>query len=237
MNNTTENYEQYFKTEDKNDMVQEIEINYNNLYKIIMIGDSGVGKTSLLTKYLTNSFPRNPFPTIASEFATKIVQMKDGGYVKAQIWDTTGQEKYKSLTSHHYRKCLGAILVYDITSRSSFANIVNWLKDVKELADKNCIIVLVGNKLDLVDSFSNKREVTKEEGEVFAYLNKLSFYETSAFNKENVNEIFEDLVENIYNDRRRMLQTRKSEIGNSLILSAKTNNMRFCNPNHTVCDC
>ena len=237
MNNSTETFDKYFKTDDKNEIVEEIEINYNNLYKIIMIGDSGVGKTSLLTKYLTNTFPKNPFPTIASEFATKIIQMKDGGFVKAQIWDTTGQEKYKSLTSHHYRKCLGAILIYDLTSRSSFENIVNWLKDVKELAEKNCIIMLVGNKLDLAESFSNKREVSKEEGEVFAYLNKLSFYETSAFNKENVNEIFEDLVENIYNDRRRMLQARKSELGNSVILTAKTNNMQFCATKNSSCEC
>ena len=179
---------------------------YNKLYKIILIGDTNVGKTSIISKYLTGVFPEasNAIPTIAAEFATKIIQIKEGGYIKAQIWDTAGQERYKSITYHHYRKSAGGLIVYDITKRSSFENISSWLNELKQLADKECIIALIGNKLDIVQKNEKKREVSKEEAETFAYLNHLLFYETSAYNDENINDIFEEILQNIYNERRKI---------------------------------
>jgi Rab family protein len=88
----------------------------------------GVGKSSLMSQYIKKEFPESPLPTIAIEFATKIIKIKEGGYVKAQIWDTAGQEKYKSITSHHYRKAVGALLVYDVTRRITFENCIKWYK-------------------------------------------------------------------------------------------------------------
>ena len=94
-----------------------IELQYDHLYKIIIIGDTSVGKTALLSKYLKGVFPTSPLSTVATEFATKIIQIKEGGYIKAQIWDTAGQEKYKSITYPHYKKSVGGLIVYDITKR------------------------------------------------------------------------------------------------------------------------
>lgn len=191
-----------------------IEIRYDNLYKIIIIGDSGVGKTSLITKYLTGIFPISPLPTLATEFATKVIQIDDGGYIKAQIWDTAGEEKYRSITYHHYKKCVGGLIVYDITNRKTFSNIMGWLNDLKELAERGCIIALVGNKLDLVEIDEKKREVTVDEAKMFAYLNHLLFFETSAYNSNNVNTIFEELIQTIYNERRKIrLQLSRANLG------------------------
>ena len=175
-----------------------IEMKYDHLYKIIIIGDSGVGKTSLLSKYIKGVFPSSPLPTIAIEFATKIIQIKEGGFIKAQIWDTAGQEKYKSITSHHYRKAVGGLIVYDITKRTSFDNVLQWLSDLKNNADKGCICALVGNKIDLVEKNHRIREVSEDEGKLLAKKYEMLFYETSALNNQSVNDAFEDLLQKIY---------------------------------------
>ena len=205
-----------------------IEKIYNQLYKIILIGDTNVGKTSIISKYLTGVFPQpqNAIPTIAAEFATKIIQIKEGGYIKAQIWDTAGQERYKSITYHHYRKSVGGLIVYDITKRSSFENITLWLTDLKKLADKDCVIALIGNKLDIVQNNEKKREVTKEEAQSFAYLNHLLFYETSAYNDENINDIFEDILQNIYNERRKIYSIDRDNDDKKIKLSVK--DQKYC---------
>ena len=174
------------------------EIRYDHLYKIIIIGDSGVGKTSLLSKYIKGVFPSSPLPTIAIEFATKIIQIKEGGFIKAQIWDTAGQEKYKSITSHHYRKAVGGLIVYDITKRTTFDNVLQWLSDLKNNADKGCICALVGNKIDLVEKNHRIREVTEDEGKLLAKKYEMLFYETSALNNQSVNDAFEDLLQKYY---------------------------------------
>jgi len=183
-----------------------LEARYNQLYKIILIGDTNVGKTSIISKYLTGIFPQPStcIPTIAAEFATKIIPIKEGGYIKAQIWDTAGQERYKSIALNHYRQSAGGLIVYDITNRASFESISLWLSELKQLAEKECVIALVGNKLDLVQKDNKKREVTKEEAQSFAYLNHLLFYETSAYNDDKLNNIFEEVIQYIYNERRKI---------------------------------
>ena len=143
-------------------------------------------------------FPTSPLPTIAVEFATKIIQLKEGGYVKAQIWDTAGQEKYKSITSFHYRKAVGALLVYDVTKKTTFQNVNKWLTDLKQFAEQDCIIMLVGNKVDLVERNPKKREVSYEDGKQLAKDNKLLFMETSALASYKVAESFEDLLQGIH---------------------------------------
>jgi len=181
-----------------------IEIKYDHLYKIIIIGDTSVGKTALLSKYLKGVFPTSPLATVATEFATKIIQIKEGGYIKAQIWDTAGQEKYKSITYHHYKKSVGGLIVYDITKKSSFDNVKNWYNDLTTLGEKGCIIALVGNKLDLVEKNMRKREVSKHEAQTYAENNHMLFFETSAYNGNNINDIFEELLQTIYTERRKI---------------------------------
>ena len=110
----------------------------------------GVGKSSLISQYIKREFPESPLPTIAIEFTTKILKMKNGDKIKMQIWDTAGQEKYKSITSHHYRKAVGALLVYDITRRITFDDCIKWYTELKNYTDKECIICIIGNKLDIV---------------------------------------------------------------------------------------
>ena len=182
----------------------DVEIHYDHLYKIVIIGDSGVGKTSLISKYVKGIFPPSPLPTIAIEFATKIIQIKEGGYIKAQIWDSAGQERYKAIVAGHYRRAAGALIVYDVTKKSTFEHITNWLKNINEMAEKNCISYLIGNKVDLLDINENNREVTIEEAQKYAKENGLRFYETSALTSVRINDCFEDLLQEIYNERRKI---------------------------------
>ena len=163
----------------------------------------GVGKSSLMSQYIKKEFPESPLPTIAIEFATKIVKIKEGGYIKAQIWDTAGQEKYKSITSHHYRKAVGALLVYDVTRRVTFDDCIKWYNDLKNFTEKECVICIVGNKCDIIVDNPKRREVSVEEGKEFARKNKTLFFESSAKNNNNVTECFEELLQQIYNTRRK----------------------------------
>ena len=181
-------------------------LNNNKIYFniVIIIGDSGVGKTAILSKYVKGIFPVAPTPTIAIEFATKIIQIKEGGYIKAQIWDSAGQERYKAIVAGHYRRAAGALIVYDVTKKSTFEHVTSWLKNIKEMAEKNCITYLIGNKIDILDSNENHREVSIEEAKKYAKENGLKFYETSAFNSVRINDCFEDLLQEIYNERRKI---------------------------------
>jgi Rab family protein len=190
-----------------------IEKRYNQLYKIILIGDTNVGKTSIISKYLTGVFPQpqNSIPTIAAEFATKIIQIKEGGYIKAQIWDTAGQEKYKSITSYHYRKAVGALLVYDISRKNTFNNCINWYNELKKYTN-NCVICLIGNKNDISE---NKREVSFNEGNEFANKKNMIFFEISAKNKNDVENCFNILIQEIYNFRKK---NNKGEAIDSIII-------------------
>ena len=179
----------------------------------------GVGKSSLMSQYIKKEFPESPLPTIAIEFATKIIKIKEGGYVKAQIWDTAGQEKYKSITSHHYRKAVGALLVYDVTRRITFENCIKWYKELKVFTDQECVICIVGNKLDLIEGNPNRREVSIEEGKNFAKKNKTLFFETSAKSNNNVVECFEELLQQIYNTRRKIPNSQN--LTESVVLKRK----------------
>lgn len=163
-----------------------------------------MGKTAILSKYVKGIFPVAPTPTIAIEFASKIIQIKEGGYIKAQIWDSAGQERYKAIVAGHYRRAAGALIVYDVTKKSTFEHITNWLKNINEMAEKNCITYLIGNKIDLLDSNNNSREVSVEEAQKYAKDNGLKYYETSALTSVRINDCFEDLLQEIYNERRKI---------------------------------
>ena len=216
----------------------QIETKYNHLYKIIIIGDTSVGKTALLSKYLKGVFPTSPLSTVATEFATKIIQIKEGGYIKAQIWDTAGEEKYKSITYHHYKKSVGGLIVYDITKKSSFDNVKNWYNDLITKAEKGCIIALIGNKLDLVQRNERKREVSREEAQSYAEDNHMLFYETSAYNGNNINDIFEELMQTIYTERRKIpdFKERDKELDNLTSINLRDNkNKNFVQDNECEC--
>jgi Rab family protein len=218
-----------------------IEIKYDHLYKIIIIGDTSVGKTALLSKYLKGVFPTSPLSTVATEFATKIIQIKEGGYIKAQIWDTAGQEKYKSITYHHYKKSVGGIIVYDITKRSSFDNVKNWYDDLITKAEKGCIIALVGNKLDLIERNEKKREVSKLEAQGYADDNHMLFFETSAYNGSNINDIFEELLQTIYTERRKIPELKERdnilESQNVINLKNQTERNQRNQSSNDECEC
>ena len=192
----------------------------------------GVGKSSLMSQYIKKEFPESPLPTIAIEFATKIIKIKEGGFVKAQIWDTAGQEKYKSITSHHYRKAVGALLVYDVTRKLTFDNCINWYKELKINTENECVICLVGNKCDLIDGFPNRREVSIEEARNFAKKNKSLFFETSARSNNNVTECFEELLQQIYNTRRKI--PNNQNLTESIVLKRKII-QKHENNNDSIC--
>ena len=193
----------------------------------------GVGKSSLMSQYIKKEFPESPLPTIAIEFATKIIKIKEGGYVKAQIWDTAGQEKYKSITSHHYRKAVGALLVYDVIRRITFENCIKWYKELKVFTDQECVICIVGNKLDLIEGNPNRREVSIEEGKNFAKKNKTLFFETSAKSNNNVVECFEELLQQIYNTRRKNPGTEN--LTESIVLKKKIIQKHEANEDSLCC--
>ena len=122
-----------------------------------------VGKTCLLTQYVHKNLPKNTAPTIGVEFATKNVTLRNGGTVKAQIWDTAGQERYKAICGAHYKRALGALLVYDVTSRETFDEIDTWIENLMSRAEPDIQVILVGNKIDKVRQNPNSREVDVEE--------------------------------------------------------------------------
>jgi len=166
---------------------------YNYLIKFIIIGDAAAGKSCLLHRFIDNKFIRDSTHTIGVEFGSKIVEV-GGVHIKLQIWDTAGQERFRSVTRSYYRGAAGALLVYDITSRESYNHVNTWLEDARTLASAGIVIVLVGNKSDLVD----EREVTFMEASRFAQENNLMFMETSALTGDNVEEVFMKCARTIY---------------------------------------
>ena len=174
---------------------------YHYLFKIILIGDAGVGKTHILSRYIKGTLPKNKFPTIGVEFATKIIPIKEGKTVKAQIWDTAGQERFKAITSAHYRKSVGALIVYDITNEESFYNVKRWMSELKENAEPDIVIVLVGNKVDLIEADPKARKVQTKDAQEFADKHGLLFGESSAIADVNVKDVFEKLLHKIYENK------------------------------------
>jgi len=166
---------------------------YDYLFKVVLIGDSGVGKSNLLSRFTRNEFNLESKSTIGVEFATRSIQV-DSKTIKAQIWDTAGQERYRAITSAYYRGAVGALLVYDIAKHVTYENVNRWLKELRDHADSNIVIMLVGNKSDL----RHLRAVPTEEAKQFAAENNLSFIETSALDASNVELAFQNILTEIY---------------------------------------
>ncbi|XP_022943001.1 ras-related protein RABA2a-like [Cucurbita moschata] len=166
---------------------------YDYLFKVVLIGDSGVGKSNLLSRFTRNEFCLESKSTIGVEFATRTLQV-EGRTVKAQIWDTAGQERYRAITSAYYRGALGALLVYDVTKPMTFDNVNRWLKELRDHADSNIVIMLIGNKTDL----KHLRAVATEDAQSYAEKEGLSFIETSALEATNVEKAFQTILSEIY---------------------------------------
>lgn len=164
------------------------------LFKIVLLGDSGVGKSNLLARFARNEFYSNSKSTIGVEFQTQKMEI-NGKEVKAQVWDTAGQERFRAVTSAYYRGAVGALVVYDISRRQTFDSVARWLHELHTHCDMNVVTILVGNKKDLRDA----REVSTADGKSLAESETLFFMETSALDSSNVNAAFQTIVKEIYN--------------------------------------
>jgi len=160
-------------------------MSYTYLFKYIIIGDTGVGKSCLLLQFTDKRFQPVHDLTIGVEFGARMIPI-DNQQMKLQIWDTAGQESFRSITRSYYRGAAGALLVYDITQRHTFNHLTTWLEDARQHSASHMVIMLIGNKCDL----ASRREVQKEEGEAFAREHGLIFMETSAKTAANVEEAF-----------------------------------------------
>ena len=166
---------------------------YDYIFKVVLIGDSGVGKSNLLSRFTRNEFNLESKSTIGVEFATRSVQV-DGKSIKAQIWDTAGQERYRAITTAYYRGAVGALVVYDVAKHLTFENVERWLKELKDHTDQKVVTMLVGNKSDL----RHLRAVTTEEAKALAEKFDLSFIETSALDSTNVETAFQNILTEIH---------------------------------------
>jgi len=158
---------------------------YDYLIKLLMIGDSGVGKSCLLLRFSDDSFTTSFITTIGIDFKIKTVEI-DGKRVKLQIWDTAGQERFRTITTAYYRGAMGILLVYDITDEQSFLNIRNWIRNIEQHASDSMQKILIGNKCDMSDD----RIITKDRGQELADEYGIKFFETSAKTDMNVKEAF-----------------------------------------------
>ncbi|XP_054799045.1 ras-related protein RABA6b-like [Prosopis cineraria] len=163
------------------------------LFKAVLIGDSGVGKSNLLSRFANDEFRLDSKPTIGVEFAYRNIKVADK-LIKAQIWDTAGQERFRAITSSYYRGALGALLVYDITKKETYESVRKWLRELREFGNDDMVIILVGNKSDLMES----RQVDEEEGRKLAEAEGLCFMETSALQNVNVEEAFLHMINKIH---------------------------------------
>jgi len=168
-------------------------MSYAYLFKYIIIGDTGVGKSCLLLQFTDKRFQPVHDLTIGVEFGARMITI-DNRQIKLQIWDTAGQESFRSITRSYYRGAAGALLVYDITRRQTFNHLTRWLEEARQNANQSMVIMLIGNKSDL----DHRRQVSKEEGEQFAREHNLIFLETSAKTAANVEEAFINTAQKIY---------------------------------------
>ncbi|CAI9779026.1 unnamed protein product [Fraxinus pennsylvanica] len=159
---------------------------YDYLIKLLLIGDSGVGKSCLLLRFSDGSFTTSFITTIGIDFKIRTIEL-DGKRIKLQIWDTAGQERFRTITTAYYRGAMGILLVYDVTDESSFNNIRNWIRNIEQHASDNVNKILVGNKADMDES---RRAVPTSRGQALADEYGIKFFETSAKTNMNVEEVF-----------------------------------------------
>jgi len=170
----------------------EVATEYDFLLKVVLIGDSGVGKSNILLRYTTNTFTSAQISTIGVDFATQAIQRGEE-VVKLQIWDTAGQERFKTITSAYYRGAAAIVLVYDISKRESFDNLSKWLREIRDHASSDVVMLLMGSKSDL----TKDRVISIDEGMQFAFDNGMDFIEVSASNGSNIDKAFHRIVHRV----------------------------------------
>ena len=177
------------------------------VFKILLLGDSEVGKSCFLMRYSDNVFVENYITTIGLDYKLKNVKLDSGKTIKVQLWDTAGQDKYRTIAKNYFKGSHGILLLYDITKQSSFNNIREWIQDIREEVSPKAIIFLIGNKIDLAD----QRKISKEKGIELAEEYKLPFFEASAKSGENVDEVFKALykkISEVYGDLEREMGSK-----------------------------
>ena len=187
--------------------------------KIVVIGDSGVGKTNLIRRFILNTFSENTKATVGVEFISKSYKINNHIF-KIELWDTAGQERYKSITAVYYKGAKGALLVYDTTSKDSFNSIDKWMEEIRDKTANDIKLMIIGNKIDL----KNYREVTNEEAIEKAKTLGVPIMETSALDATNVNKAFHDLLKEIYKDmKNKIINTGNSSTENKDGIQLETN--------------
>lgn len=166
---------------------------YDYLFKILLLGDSSVGKTCFLLRFADDTFNENHMLTVGVDYRLQMVKLQNEKVVKMQIWDTAGQDRFRTITKNYYKGAHGILLIYDVTSLQSFMNIRNWIIQVNDNTNEKVKIILVANKIDDVDN----RKISREEGEKIANEYKLNYIETSAKENINVEESFKNIAEEI----------------------------------------
>ena len=188
--------------------------------KIVVVGDSGVGKTNLIRRFIQDDFQSNSKATVGVEFFSKSFKINDNVF-KIEIWDTAGQERYKSITAAYYKGAKGGLVVYDVTSKTSFDNVDNWVSEIKEKASTDMKTMMIGNKIDLKD----ERTVSTEEALDKAKLLELPLMEASALDSTNVKQAFYDLLKEMYKEVKKTIdvveQTEKQNEGVQLDTNQK----------------
>ena len=182
------------------------------VYKVLLLGDSTVGKTCFLLRYCDKTFQDAHLSTIGLDYRVKTMTLKNKKNIKLQIWDTAGQDRFRAITKNYYKGANGIILIYDVTNLQTYENVKNWITQIREETNPNVVIYLAGNKIDIPEE---ERAVKTEEGKEIADEYKLQFKETSAKDGINVNEVFQELVEKI-DEVFSKLEVPKSEQKNKL---------------------
>ncbi len=170
-----------------------MEEDYDHLIKVLMVGESGVGKTCIIKRFIMNKFSLTHLSTIAIDFKMKVVEV-EGQKLKFQIWDTAGQERFHTLTAGFFKGSDGVLVNYSVTERKSFENVNKWMSQISSLAPADVKVILIANKIDLEE----EREISTEEGEAMAEKFNAKFYEVSAKSGENIKEVFVCMGRMIY---------------------------------------
>jgi len=197
---------------------EEAEDDYN-LYKILLLGDTSVGKSCLLLRFCDNSFQEAHLTTIGLDFRLKTINLKDDRKVKIQIWDTAGEDRFRSITRNYYKGAKGILLIFDVTNKETFTHVRDWIERIHEESPEGITICLVGNKIDMNES----RVISNEEGKKIADEFKIPYFETSAKSNIGVEEVFTYLVkevDTIY------MNEHKEEVGRKTVLNQKTKNKK-----------
>ena len=187
-------------------------MNYDKTIQLLVIGDSSVGKTSLITRYTNGTFKEEYLATVGLDYYSK-VEAINNQTINIKLWDTAGQERYKALTQNYFRNAEGVLLTFDVTNTDSFNNLKDWIGSIKtNMEGKNIFLplIIVGNKIDMEDA----REITKEDAEKFVSDNNYKYFETSAKTGEGVDDAIRDLVNQVLNQGEQLddhkIEARKS---------------------------